>query len=68
MEAWCNYIDKGPVDKIPLKLEIEAMHLAVRKIDRCRSKEFDTLISVVDPPNGDDFVKEVNLCIPGSIS
>ena len=68
MEACCHYIDKGPVDKIPLKLELEAMQLAVRKQRVVGLRSLIHSNVVVDPPNGDDFVKEMNFGNPGSIS
>jgi hypothetical protein len=66
-EASRLYKEKTPIKKQSAKGEWEEMTKATASIVRSvRKKEFDKLLAVSDPANGDDFMLEVcfhiNIC------
>ncbi len=63
-EASRLYKEKTPIRKQSAKGEWEEMTKATASIVRSvRKKEFDKLLAVSDPANGDDFMLEVCFCM-----
>ena len=59
-EASRLYKEKNPIKKQSAKEEWEQMAKATASIIRSfRKKEFDKMLAVADPTNGNDFIAEV---------